>query len=159
MTSTESLSETLIESVTVKVKTVVMDGEAVLINLGTGLYYSMDNAGGVMWALIEQQRSIGEAADVLARLYGIGRERARADALALAEELLAEGLVLQADGAPASAHADPALFEDWPYETPRLQTYRDMTDLLALDPPMPGLKEAPWRGPVDALPEEPGDEH
>ena len=136
----------------------VMDGEAVLINLGTGLYYSMDNAGGVIWALIEQQRPIGEAAGVLARLYGIAPEQAQADALALAEELLAEGLVLRADGAAASADGDPELFDDRPYEKPRLQTYRDMADLLALDPPMPGLKEAPWRGPVDALPEEPGDE-
>ena len=136
----------------------VMDGEAVLINLGTGLYYSMDNAGGVMWSLIEQQRSIGDAAAVIARLYGIEGKQAEADVLALAEELLAEGLVLRADGQADPEHVDPERFDDRPYETPRLQTYRDMTDLLALDPPMPGLKEAPWRGRVDALPEEPGDE-
>jgi hypothetical protein len=31
-----------------------------------------------------------------------------------------------------------------PYTTPELKTYRDMGDLLALDPPLPGMREIPW---------------
>ena len=27
----------------------VMDGEAILINLSSGIYYSMDKVGGVLW--------------------------------------------------------------------------------------------------------------
>ena len=33
------------------------------------------------------------------------------------------------------------------YTPPVLEVYTDMSDLLALDPPMPGLADIPWRGP------------
>jgi hypothetical protein len=35
------------------------------------------------------------------------------------------------------------------YEPPKLNAYRDMGDLLALDPPMPGLEDIPWEGAED----------
>ena len=35
-----------------------------------------------------------------------------------------------------------------PYETPSLNIYRDMGDLLALDPPMQGMAETPWQKPA-----------
>lgn len=33
------------------------------------------------------------------------------------------------------------------YSPPVLEVYTDMSDLLALDPPMPGLADIPWRDP------------
>ena len=33
------------------------------------------------------------------------------------------------------------------YESPKLNIYRDMGDLLALDPPTPGLEATPWKNP------------
>ena len=36
-----------------------------------------------------------------------------------------------------------------PYESPLLNIYRDMGDLLALDPPMPGLAEMNWKEPEE----------
>ena len=36
----------------------VMDGEAILINLSNGMYYSMDKVGGFIWELIEGGYSI-----------------------------------------------------------------------------------------------------
>ncbi len=39
------------------------------------------------------------------------------------------------------AHTDPRL----PYTAPALEIFRDMQDLLALDPPMPGLSDIPWK--------------
>ena len=135
----------------------VMDGEAILINLGTGLYYSMDNVGGVLWSLIQQRRTIQDIAASLARVYSMPEETTLADVLELAGELLSENLVLVTDEAPSHAQPDPEPFEELPYEKPRLQTYRDMADLLALDPPMPGLKEVPWYGSTDPLPSQPED--
>ena len=36
-----------------------------------------------------------------------------------------------------------------PYEAPTLNIYRDMGDLLALDPPMPGLADMAWKDPEE----------
>jgi hypothetical protein len=37
-----------------------------------------------------------------------------------------------------------------PYELPKLNIYRDMGDLLALDPPVPGLGDTPWKEPEES---------
>jgi len=126
----------------------IMDGEAIIINLTNGLYYSMDNVGGVIWSLIEERRSLEDIAASIAGLYDVSPAQAQADLCRLAQELLEEKLVLVDErAAPAPASVDAAPRDRKPYEAPRLQTYRDMADLLALDPPMPGLKDVPWREP------------
>jgi hypothetical protein len=54
-------------------------------------------------------------------------------------------------GASTSTEA-PALaaFDvDGPYTVPRLNSYSDMADLLALDPPMPGLAETTFIPPEE----------
>jgi hypothetical protein len=32
-----------------------IDGEAILINLSNGIYYSLDNVGGLIWELIDRE--------------------------------------------------------------------------------------------------------
>ncbi len=124
----------------------VVDGEAVIINLANGVYYSMDKAGGLIWSMIEQARSLDAIADAVAAAYDVPPERARADVGQLAAELVAEDLVAATGDEVPAAGADPAPPpQKLPYETPKLNVYRDMEELLALDPPMPGLKETPWK--------------
>ncbi|MGH7834257.1 MAG: PqqD family protein [Candidatus Binatia bacterium] len=124
----------------------VMDGEAILINLSNGIYYSMDKVGGVVWELIEKRHSLEEMTEAITRRYDVASERARADIERLANELFQEHLVLEADDAAAreelklgSSHEKEA------YQPPQLNIYRDMGALLALDPPMPGLEATPWK--------------
>jgi Coenzyme PQQ synthesis protein D (PqqD) len=125
----------------------VIDGEAILINLSTGVYYSLDGTGGLAWEMIAAGRSLGEVAGALAGRYRVSAEQTVADVLQLADHLLREGLVQPAAGEPAPAPqtAAPA-GEAMPYTSPTLTIYRDMGDLLALDPPMPGLQDLPWEG-------------
>src|SRR6516165_1220111 len=73
----------------------VIDGEAVIINLSNGMYYTLDRAGAVMWELIERGYQIGEVADAIATAYNVSRAVAHADALRLAGELLAQELVVE----------------------------------------------------------------
>ena len=124
----------------------VVDGEAVIINLANGVYYSMDKAGGLIWSMIEQARSLDAIADAVAAVYNVPPGQAREDVGQLAAQLVAEDLVAAAgDEVPADG-ADPAPpTQKLPYETPTLNVYRDMEELLALDPPMPGLRETPWK--------------
>ena len=64
----------------------------------------------------------------------------------LAGELLDEGLIVPLDGqAPGPPPTLPRRAEArLPYTPPTLDIYRDVSDLLAIDPPMPTLPDGPW---------------
>ena len=125
----------------------IMDGEAVIINLSNGLYYSIDRAGGSMWEMIEAGHRLDEVAATIAARYDVSAARAETDVLGLANDLLREGLVaLDGHEGPPPAAVEPVEQHKLPYESPQLTAYRDMEDLLALDPPTPGLQDIPWKG-------------
>lgn len=64
-------------------------------------------------------------------------------------ELLRENLITAAEnGAPTNGKRESEQQEKLPYETPKLNIYRDMGDLLTLDPPIPGFAETPWKDPT-----------
>src|SRR5262249_44887980 len=116
--------------------------EAVIINLGSGMYYSMTGTGGFLWSLVESHYSMAEAADILSSSYGISRDTALADIRRLWEKLLAEELVVVAsDQSLAKGEASPAGANGSPYEAPVLTKFQDMVDLFAADPPLPELPE------------------
>jgi hypothetical protein len=124
----------------------VMDGEAILINLSSGIYYSMDKVGGVIWELIEKRCSLEEVTEAISGRYDVSREQAQSDVDRLVNELLQEKLVLESSDTASSGES--SLPDQQPreiYEAPQLNIYRDMGALLALDPPMPGLEATPWK--------------
>jgi hypothetical protein len=132
----------------------VLDGEAIIMNLATGMYYSLDaGAGAFLWSLVEGGCRLADAAAAVAARFEVSLEQAGADVLGLADDLLRERIVLEADTAPSPAPRPEApAGARVPYEPPRLHVYRDMQDLLALDPPMPLLEEGTWPAP-DQRPE------
>ena len=124
----------------------VLQGEAVLINLSTGHYYSMDKVGASVWQMIEAGLTPDAIASRVIAEYDVAPDRARDDITALLDDLRRERLAIDADGSVAApAVARSADGERMPYETPRLNRYSDMADMLALDPPLPGLKDIPWK--------------
>ncbi len=127
----------------------VMDGEAIIINLANGSYYSMEKTGGAIWAMIEEGCSLEEMVAQLTRRYAVSRTQAQADVERLAAELLQEALVTLSDDATTSQPRQDLTVGPLPYEPPILNVYRDMADLLALDPPVPGFKDIQWKEPTD----------
>jgi len=128
----------------------VMDGEAIIINLANGIYYSLDKAGGLVWERIAATATIGETVAAVTARYDVSPVRAQADIERLLGELIEEELVEAFDGEPSQRNAVPvACAERLAYERPTLAVYRDMGDLLALDPPSPGL-DSPWQGAEEA---------
>ena len=121
----------------------VMDGEAIIINLTTGVYYSMDKVGGLVWDLIDGGSSVEEIVEFILSRYDVGRERAEADVERLAAELMQEKLVLESNGEVTPTERKVSEPDKLPYEPPKLNIYHDMGDLLALDPPTPGLENLP----------------
>lgn len=126
----------------------VMDGEAILINLSNGIYYSMDKVGAVVWELVERNFSAEEMVAFIVSRYEVEIEKAQADVERLLQELVDENLILAADDVAGGDREQPGQVDTKePYEPPQLNIYRDMGDLLALDPPTPGLEATPWKDP------------
>ena len=127
------------DSVNVAAK--VIDGEAVILDVTRGTYYSMDGAGAVVWSAIEQGHSLREIAGILEQRYEGSTAEFERQVEDLSEQLLREGLVVPAEGTGISgAEPVPGSGEArQPFIPPALNKYTDMADLLALDPPMPVL--------------------
>jgi len=118
----------------------VVGGEAILINLTSGLYYSMDTVGGLVWSMIVQGSSIEQVSEAVADRYSVPRARAREDVRRLVRELLDEKLIVLSMGSPAAAAPVGLAGETLqPYEAPKLTRFDDMADMFALDPPLPEL--------------------
>ena len=146
----------------------VIDGEAIVINLSNGVYYSMDKVAAFVWELIDREVALARIVEEVVSRYDVTPEQAAADVDKLARQLQEEKLVSETNGgrpadmpggpighAPAYARAGSGGMTDVNggtsprYETPVLNVYRDMGDLLALDPPQPGLENTPWRATGD----------
>ncbi len=123
----------------------VIDGEAIILNLASGMYYSLDRVGAIVWEMMAEGRSAEEIAQRVATAYDMPREQVRRDLLGLVSELLDEQLITEVSGdKPRSESSGEIAAVSEPYHAPQLNKYSDMADLLALDPPMPGLMDGPW---------------
>jgi|ERR1035437_3593786 hypothetical protein len=78
-----------------------LSGEAVILGMRDGVYYGLDPVGARIWALVQAPRAIDEVVSTIAAEYDVSRERALADLLALAGQLMERGL-LEIVAAPAS---------------------------------------------------------
>ena len=118
----------------------VIDGELIIIRLSDGTYYSIDNVGSHAWLLLATH-DVPSLARILAGWYGVPLARVETDVRKLVAELLAERLIVpQAPDDLATVEPTPPA-EPLTYESPSLNVYRDMGNLLALDPPTPGIDE------------------
>jgi hypothetical protein len=127
----------------------VIDGEAIIINLANGIYYSMDKVGGLIWDLLQVGYDLEEIVVAVTERYDVSREQVQADVQELVEELLRENLVSVSENGASVEKRQVEQQEKLHYEVPKLNIYRDMGDLLALDPPTPGLGNTPWKDPED----------
>lgn len=114
----------------------VIEGDAVIINISTSVYHSTEGVGGWVWDQCAAGLPLGQIAAELSSAFQLPLALVQADLSSFAETLMAEGLVRKAGAAaaPQPKSATPLPNE---YSAPALISYRDMKDLLALDPPMP----------------------
>lgn len=113
----------------------IIDGEAVMINLTTGNYYSLNEVGASIWNSIEAGASTTEIVERLSLRFEGGESEIESAVSQLIDELRSEDLIVAAEGnggAPA-APAQPEAGRK-PFETPRLEKHTDMQDLIMLDP-------------------------
>lgn len=71
----------------------VLDGEAVLLNLETGAYFTLNRAGTVSWELLDGKRTLHQIHSAICERFEVSEEVARQDLLALVQHLDQEGLI------------------------------------------------------------------
>jgi hypothetical protein len=68
--------------------------EAILINLNTGAYYSLNDTGTLFWELLDGARSIADCARQIAADYDVEPAMVEEDLIDLAIDFQKEGLIL-----------------------------------------------------------------
>jgi hypothetical protein len=69
------------------------DQEAVLLHLGTKMYYTLNETGIRIWQLLSEGHSISEASDGIHNEYDITPDAAQKSVLSITQELIVEKLV------------------------------------------------------------------
>jgi hypothetical protein len=83
-----------------------LDGEAVLLDLSTGVYFGLNEVGTRIWQLLDEGRDHESIVGAIAAEFDAERDAIDADVRALVEKLQARGLVVDGEsGAERSATA------------------------------------------------------
>lgn len=80
-----------------------LDGETILLNLDTGIYFGLDKVGTDVWRAIRMVGTLGEALDLVQSEYDVEPAVLRVDFLRLIDELLAKGLLQRVESPPPGA--------------------------------------------------------
>lgn len=109
----------------------IVDGEAVLINSETTYYYGLNASATELWRqLLEGDVEPDSLANALAGSLDVDVEELRAHAGAFLDELVAEGLVTQVDGAPETSGPSLKLEFSGPWSPPEITRYNTLEDLI-----------------------------
>lgn len=72
-----------------------VEGGAVILNMSTKRYYSLNRSGVAIWSLLEKGEAPERIVDAIAARYAISVETARGAVGRLIEELRAESLLIE----------------------------------------------------------------
>jgi hypothetical protein len=115
-----------------------IEGEAILVDLRTGNYYSIQGTGSQLWEAIAEGASLGRVAEEVSKAFALDRETAEEAVSSLSDELEREGLIVAVDAAAGSA-SEPVIdlrqdSNGQVFSAPVVEKYTDMQDLVLLDP-------------------------
>ncbi len=121
----------------------VIDDEAVIIKLEQGVYYSLNEVGTVIWQQIMEKNTKTGIIDYIVSNYSIDKEIAAQDIETLLKTMQSEQLIITSN--ESSTPNVSVTKNNKVYTPPEIEAYRDMEDLLALDPPVPGMNDVTWK--------------
>ncbi|HZI26965.1 MAG TPA: PqqD family peptide modification chaperone [Gemmatimonadaceae bacterium] len=70
-----------------------LGGEAVILQLESGVYHGLNAVGAAIWALLREPRTVEEIQESILAEFAVDAERCQRDVLALLRELEAAGLI------------------------------------------------------------------
>lgn len=116
------------------------DGESVIVNLTTGVYFSTAGVGSDVWSLLQNGLDESGIVASIARRYTVNPADIASAVRNFIRELEGEGLIVPAaEGdevppGPGTLSGGRTPNSSLRYEAPVLNKYADMKDLLVLDP-------------------------
>jgi hypothetical protein len=110
----------------------VVDGEAVVLHMSTGLYYSLQGVAAEIWQAACARHSVDAIVQDVARRYSGDGSAIRAAVEEFLVSLERETLLIPSE--PVPSEPGPEVGTKPEFEAPRLLRYDDMDDLLLLDP-------------------------
>jgi hypothetical protein len=128
-----------------------LDDEVIAINLETGIYYALVGPAADVWSCFDPAGSAAAASTALAARYGVSADEIRPEVDAFTRRLEAAGLLADVEAPDSSSGALPSTPPETAWAAHELEEYRDMADLVLLDP-IHQVDEAGW----PHLPEPPG---
>ncbi len=113
-----------------------MAGEATIVQLTTGCYFSLAGTGAEIWDGLVAGHTLEEVVERLAAEYDAPREEIAAAAGRLLGELTAEDLLVAGENGahPSGPVQPPTAGERRPFVEPSLAKFTDMQDIVLLDP-------------------------
>ncbi len=119
----------------------------IAINLETGFYYALVGPAADVWTAFDPAGTVAGAVSKLAEGYGVPANALRDDVEGFARRLQDVGLLVPSDEPGAAAVALPEVPQSRRWDTPVLEEYRDMADLVLLDP-IHQVDEKGWPHPL-----------
>jgi len=112
----------------------VIDGEAIIIHLDSGSYFSAQGTAARIWELIGQGATMEQMVAALTTDYDSDALTVSFALSALINQLSGHDLIaLDENSAPLELVFTPPA-QKQPFAEPRLEVFRDMQNLLMLDP-------------------------
>lgn len=112
----------------------VFGDEVVLVNLQTGVYYSLRNSATQFWIRILNHYSIDEITTELLSFYDVSEKELRSEIQQFIDQLLAANVIKFSDTSQKISLESPLILEKLPFVSPILETFSDMQEILLLDP-------------------------
>ena len=118
----------------------VIDGEAIVVNLDSGNYFSLRETATSIWQALVAGNTSPEVSRMMGREYAGEPDAIKAAIQTFIERLLQEGLIqaVESSGSepPLTENESAGLSADGkaPFRNPEIEKFTDMADLLLLDP-------------------------
>ena len=126
----------------------VLDREAIIVNLDSGAYYSVRDAGALVWQLVERAADHTTLIDAVCQVYRGNPAEISKHIDTLLEEMVQEALLLNDDftlspvdestvdenAGSGKGLGDLIAEKGGDFVPPTLEKYTDMADILLLDP-------------------------
>jgi hypothetical protein len=91
------MSETISKSSTISAApgqvSSTVEGEAVILNMETGVYYGLNTVGAWVWEQLQSPKTVDELLKGLVSEFDVDEDRGEADLMALLEDLAGASLI------------------------------------------------------------------
>jgi len=70
-----------------------MAGEAIVLNMKSGVYFGMEQVAALIWNLVEKPRTVGEIRDAIMKEYEVDSNTCEQDLKSFLDRLQSSGLI------------------------------------------------------------------